>query len=298
MVPGDRMSRKRNIGIAAVLNIGFTAVEIVGGLLTNSLSIVADALHDVGDSIALSGSWVLESRAQKPPDARRTFGYQRLSLFAAFLSGGILIAGSVIILTEAVNRLRSPEEVDPEGMILLAILGVSVNVVAFARLRTGEALSERVLSWHLLEDVLGWVIILAGAVVIRFWGIHSIDTLMTFGLTVFILWGVGRNLKESLNVLMEGVPEHIDLSEVRESLLSVEGVRDVHDVHVWSLEGETDLFTGHIVVDDRMLKKPDRTRREIKDVLRHHHIEHSTTELESEDFCSGIECSLKPREET
>jgi cobalt-zinc-cadmium efflux system protein len=132
-----------------------------------------------------------------------------------------------------------------------------------------------------------------GGIIIRLTGYYAIDPILTLGFTVFVLWGVSRNLREALNVLLEGVPSHIDLGEVKKSLMTIDGVLGVHDVHVWSLDGETDIFTGHIIVEDKLLVNPDQARSTIKEVLRNHHIEHSTTEIESEFFCSGIECGLK-----
>jgi len=286
------LGRERDIAAVTILNVLFTIIEIVGGLLTNSLAILADALHDSGDSIALLSSWYLERRAKRPPDAVRTFGYKRLSLFAALFSALVLVGGSIFILIEAVGRLRNPEGVNAEGMMVFAILGIVFNTVGFLRLHRGHAINDRVLSWHLLEDVLGWFAILAGGTIIRLTGSSTIDPILTIGFTFFVLWGVGRNLREVFNVLLEGVPSHINVGKVKESLLAIDGVLGVHDVHIWSMEGETDFFTGHIIVEDELLLKPDRTRRTIKEVLRNHHIEHSTTELESKEFCSGIECGL------
>lgn len=289
--------REQNIKVAVFLNILFTIIEVVGGLWTNSLVILSDALHDFGDSVSLTISWIAERGAKRKPDIRRTFGYQRLSLLAALFSAVVLASGSIFILSKAIPRLLKPEHVNASGMIALSIIGVLFNGVGFLRLKRGRSMNERVLSWHLLEDVLGWTVVLIGSIIIRFWDYYLLDPLMTVGYTVFILWGVSRNLKETLNILLQGVPSHIDLSHVKDGLLRLEGVKGVHDLHIWSLEGETDILTGHIVVDDKLLKTPDQTRRMIKEELAKRHIEHSTIELESERFCSGIECEqdLKDR---
>ena len=151
-------------------------------------------------------------------------------------------------------------------------------------------MNEKVLSWHLLDDVLGWSVILIGAIIIQFWDNHIIDPLMTVGFTAFTLWGVGKNIKETFNIFLQGIPSHINLENIKQDMLSVVGVEGIHDVHIWSLEGETDIFTGHIIVAEELLKNPDETRKQIKEVLAGHHIDHSTIELESKRFCSGIEC--------
>ncbi len=283
-------SREQNIRVAVFLNLGFTVLELVGGLWTNSLAILSEALHDFGDSVTLTTSWVAERGAKRAPDTRRTFGYQRLSLFAAVFSAVVLSVGSLFILSRAVPRLLNPEHVNADGMIGLAVIGILFNGAAFFRLRKGQSLNERVLSWHLLEDVLGWGVILVGSTIIHFWDNHLIDPIMTMGYTIFILWGVARNLRETVNILLQGVPEHIDLDQIKSGLLALGGIIGVHDVHVWSLEGETDIFTGHIVVEDQLLGTSGHTVAMIKEELAKHHIEHSTIELERPDGCSGVEC--------
>lgn len=282
--------REKRVQIAALINVGFTILEIVGGFWTNSLAILSDALHDFGDSIALLVSWLFERGARKSPDTSRTFGYQRLSLFSALFSAMVLVGGSIVILSQVVPRVLNPENVNATGMVGLAIIGILFNGMGFFLLKKGESLNEKVLSWHLLEDVLGWAIILVGGIIIHFWDVYLLDPIMTVGLTVFILYNVSKNLKEAVNILLQGVPQHININKVKRDLLAIDGVTGVHDMHIWSLEGETDILTAHIVVDEVRLKTPDQTRKAIKETLRKHHVEHSTIELESKDFCSGIEC--------
>lgn len=291
MIYRNLHAREANIKIAIFLNIIFTVIEVIGGLWTNSLTILSDALHDFGDSVTLISSFFIEKKAQKEPDVRRTFGYQRLSLLSAILAAVVLTAGSLVILSRAVPRLINPEHVNASGMMLLAIIGIVVNGAATLKLKKGQSMNEKVLTWHLLEDVLGWTVVLIGSIIIRFWDNHIIDPLMTVGFTVFILWGVGKNLKETLNIFLQGVPAHINVEHIKEGLAKIEGVLGIHDIHVWSLEGETDIFTGHIVVSEKRIQKPDDTRKIVKDELSKHHIEHSTIELETEEFCSGIECN-------
>ncbi len=176
------------------------------------------------------------------------------------------------------------------GMMGIAIVGIIINGLGALRLKQGKSQNEKVLTWHLLEDVLGWGVILISGIIIYFWDVHILDPIVTIGFTLFILWGVVRNLKSTLNILMQGVPDHIDSDKMKQSLLEVPEILRVHDIHIWSLEGETDIFSGHIVVTDAVLQQPDEIKKRIKNILTDHHIEHSTIELESEKFCSGIEC--------
>ena len=282
--------REKRVRFAAFLNIAFTVLELVGGFWTNSLAILSDALHDFGDSVALLVSWLFERGARRQPDASRTFGYQRLSLFSALFSASILIGGSIIIIFQAVPRLFHPETVNAFGMVGIAILGIAFNGAGYFLLKKGESLNEKVLSWHLLEDVLGWVGILVGGVVIYFWKFYLLDPLMTIALTAFILYNVTTNLKEAINILMQGVPKHINLEAVKQDILAIKGVIGLHDIHIWSLEGETDIFTAHLVLDDETLKSPEPTKQTIKETLKKHHIEHSTIELESRYHCAGMVC--------
>jgi cobalt-zinc-cadmium efflux system protein len=142
-----------------------------------------------------------------------------------------------------------------------------------------------------LEDVLGWVAILVGGVIIYFWNFYLIDPILTVALTAFILYNVAKNLREAINILLQGVPKHINLEAVKQDITAIKGVIGIHDIHIWSLEGETDVLTAHVVLDDETLKShPDETKQAIKETLLTHHIEHSTIELESKYHCSGMVC--------
>jgi cobalt-zinc-cadmium efflux system protein len=283
--------REKRVRLAALLNITFTGVELVGGFWTNSLAILSDALHDFGDSVALLVSWLFEREAKRSPDTSRTFGYQRLSLFSALFSASILVGGSIVITFQAIPRFLNPELVNAFGMMGIAVIGIIFNGAGFFLLKKGESLNEKVLSWHLLEDVLGWVSILVGGVIIYFWKFYLLDPILTIGLTIFILYNVTKNLREAINILMQGVPKHINLETVKKDLLAIKGVLGLHDIHIWSLEGETDIFTAHVILDDETLKnKPEPTKEKIKETLLKHHIEHSTIEIESRYHCSGTIC--------
>lgn len=284
--------KSNNISWAILINITFTIIEVIGGLFTNSLTILSDALHDFGDSLVLILAWLAEKKSQQKPDHKRTFGYKRLSLGAAVITSVVLVSGSLFILSRAIPRLLNPEPVHAQGMIILAVIGVVFNGFGFLKLRSGQSMNEKALTWHLLEDVLGWVMVLIGSVIMYFWNNPIIDPLMTIGYTTFILWGVSKNLKESLNILMQGVPNHIDLKHIEQGLLNLKDVIGVHDVHVWSLDGETNIFTGHVVVKDSALEKPEEMKTIIKAELKQHHIEHSTVELESEQSCVNGRCDL------
>lgn len=256
--------RKGNILFAAILNFTFVIIEIIGGILTNSVAILSDALHDLGDSIALFSAYIAEKQAERSPDKKRTFGYARISVFSALFSAVILITGSIFILTEAIQRLFSPEPVHATGMILLAVFGVGVNLVAFFRLSKGMSANEKVLSWHLLEDVIGWAAVLVGATIIYFTDFYIIDPLLTVGYTLFILWGVWGGLKNVMNILMQGTPAEVDIEKNKQEILSVNEVQSVHDIHVWSLDGEHNVLTCHVVLKNCTVAETKKVKKILK----------------------------------
>lgn len=288
--------REERVRLAAFLNVAFTILEIVGGLWTNSLAILSDALHDFGDSVALLVSWLFERAAHRQPDSNRTFGYQRLSLFSAIFSASILIGGSIVIIFHAIPRFFNPELVNAFGMVGIAAIGIIFNGLGFFMLKKGESLNEKVLSWHLLEDVLGWIGIFVGGFIIYYWKILILDPIMTIGFTLFILYNVTKNIREAINILMQGVPKHINLEAVKQDILAIKGVIGLHDIHIWSLEGETDVFTAHVVLNNEALRNPEKTKLTIKETLQKHHIEHSTIELESKYQCSGMICEERHKD--
>jgi cobalt-zinc-cadmium efflux system protein len=284
-------NRKKNILFAAILNFFFVIIEIIAGIFTNSVAILSDALHDAGDSIGLFSAYFAEKQAEKPKDKKRTFGYGRISLLSALLNASILIGGSIYILTEAVQRLFTPEAVNGLGMMAVAVIGVTINAFAYFRLRKGLSANEKVLSWHLLEDVLGWIAVLVGGIIIYFTKWYTVDTLITIGYTTFILFGVSKSLKEVFNLLLQGVPNHIDVQKLETEIKSIDKVINIHDIHVWSLDGEKVIFTAHITLESNVENILE-IKEKVKDVLHHSQIEHSTIEYETEGECEDGYCKF------
>lgn len=284
-------STQENIKLALLLNVSFTVVELVGGLLTNSLAILSDALHDLSDSLVLGLALVAEKKSKKGPDAKRTFGYARLPVLSAVVSGTVLIGGSLYILSEAIPRLLDPQGVQSTGMIILAVFGISFNALGALRLRKGGSVSEKVLSWHLVEDVLGWIAVLIGGVLISIFDMPIFDPILTIGFSLFILSGVVRSMREVANILMQGVPAEVDIEALKADLISIDGAIGIHDVHVWSLDGKANVFTAHVVVPPQALDTANHLLQRIKGRLHTNHgIQHSTIEFETADMCNGSDC--------
>ncbi|MDA1330043.1 MAG: cation diffusion facilitator family transporter [Chloroflexi bacterium] len=229
----------KNLRLVLFLNVAFTLQEIVGGIWTNSLAILSDALHDLGDSFSLSLAWYLERYSQRSEDNIFTYGYRRFSLLGALISTIVLLVGSLFILSEAVPRLLNPQHSNAQGMALMAIVGILVNGATVFGLRRDEGMNSRVVALHLLEDVLGWLAVLVVSIVLIFTDIHILDPLLSILLTIHILFNVFRNLGKTLQLFLQAAPEQLDLNELSLQIESIPGVQSTHHLHAWSLEGET-----------------------------------------------------------
>lgn len=280
----------KNIKAAFFLNLLFTVIELIGGVLTNSVAILSDAVHDLGDSFSLGLSWYFQKIAKKPRTKEYTYGFKRFSLLGAVINSVVLLVGSVVILVHAVPRLFYPQQPNVEGMLLLAVLGVIINGLAVLRLRKGRSLNERVVSLHLLEDVLGWLAVLAGAGVMYFVDAPIIDPLLSFAITLFILFNVFRNMRESLRIILQGSPAKLDIEAVKNSLLEMEEVCSVHDLHTWSVDGEYNVLTIHVVLNENTtMEDQQKLKIRIRESLLSLGVQHCTIEFE----LPGEECEME-----
>ena len=274
----------KNIRAAFFLNLSFTIIELVGGLITNSVAILSDAVHDLGDSFSLGLSWYFQKVAKRPRTKEYTYGYKRFSLLGAVINSVVLLVGSILILTHAIPRLFNPQHPDVKGMLLLAVLGVIINGMAVLRLRKGSSINERVVSLHLLEDVLGWLAVLVGAGIMYFVDVPFIDPLLSILISLYILYNVYRNIRQSLRIILQGSPSQLDMEEVKRSLLEIGEVQDVHDLHAWSVDGEYNVMTVHVVLRSALpMEAQHRLKLEIRDKLLSMGVQHCTIEFEVVD---------------
>ncbi|MDD3819210.1 MAG: cation diffusion facilitator family transporter [Actinomycetota bacterium] len=276
-----------NIKVAFFLNLGFTIIEIIGGFWTNSIAIISDALHDLGDSFSLGLSWFLERYSRKKKDEKYSYGYRRYSLFAALINCLILIIGSVFILSEAIPRLFNPEQLNAKGMLFFAVAGIIVNGIAVLRVREGKSLNERIVSLHLFEDVLGWAAVLIISIVMIFKSIPVLDPILSILITIYILYRVIINLKETFSIFLQAVPEGINIKEIEDKLLKIEGIIGVHHTHVWSMDSLNNVLSVHIVVkDNTSVDKIVEIKRKVREIISSMNPIHSTIEIEYEhEFC-------------
>lgn len=274
-------SSESNLKIAFFLNAGFTVLEIIGGFYVNSIAIISDAVHDLGDTLSLGTSWYLQRKSKQERNTRFSFGYKRFSLLGALINSLVLIAGSIYVISEAVARLINPEQSDAGGMLIFAIIGVAVNGFAAYKLSKGTSMNEKVVSWHLMEDVLGWVAVLIVSIVLHFKNILYLDPALSLLITCFILWNVFKRLKETLFIFLQGVPKEIDLEEIEKKLQTIPNIASLHHMHVWSLEGNDHVFTTHIKLKNiHHFQQLLDVKREVKTVLREYNFDHYTIETE------------------
>lgn len=279
-----------NVKVAFFLNLAFTIIEIIGGFYTNSLAILSDALHDLGDSLSLGLSWYFQKLSKKGRTEKFSYGYKRFSLLGAIINSIVLVAGSIFILTKAIPELFNPEETNVQGMLYLAILGIVVNGTAVLKLRKGESLNEKVVSLHLLEDVLGWVAVLIGSIIMMYTDAPFIDPLLSVLISLFVLYNVYKNLHNSILVILQGIPEEVALEDIKEKLKDISEIADVHDNHVWSLDGEYNIITIHLQLDkDYKLSEQAIIKLKVKSQLKDESINHITIEFEGQDE----NCELK-----
>ena len=272
----------KNIASAFFLNLAFCIIEFIGGLLTNSVAILSDALHDLGDSFSLGLAWYLQKVSARKPDKKYTYGYKRFTILSALINSVILLTGSIFVLFEGIKRIINPAETDAKGMLILAILGVIVNGVAVLRLRKGDSLNEKVVSLHMIEDVLGWVAVLIGSLIMMFFDLPIIDPILSVLISVYILYNVYRNLRSAMRVILQGKPGNIDETMVRKTLLALPQVNDLHDLHIWSLDSEFMVLTVHLVVEDNIQKEEQKALRAAAHIkLKELDIQHSTIEIEN-----------------
>ena len=281
------MKTEKNIGIAFALNLAFSIFELIGGLFTGSVAILSDALHDVADAASIGLSWFLEKKSQKQPDEHYTYGYGRFSVLGSVITTCILLVGSVVVIYNAIGRLIHPPAIRYDGMILFAIIGVCVNLAAAFVTREGDSLNQKAVNLHMLEDVLGWAVVLVGAIVMRFTDLRILDPLMSIGISLFIFINAAKNLGEIGDLFLEKTPHGVDLEELEHHLCHIEGVLDVHHIHVWSMDGQRNYATMHVVTN----ADPAVIKQAVREELAEHGIKHVTLELETEgEHCAAKTC--------
>lgn len=283
------MKTEKNIFLAFLLNLLFSLFEIVGGIFTNSVAIISDAIHDFGDSISIGIALLLEKKSKKRPDNTYTYGYARYSILGALITNTILVVGSILIIINAIQRIIEPCKINYNGMIIFAIFGVIINTTAVCLTRKGESLNQKSVNLHMLEDVLGWVVVLIGALLIKFTKISIIDPIMSIIVSIFILIHAIKSFKSIIDLFLIKIPNGVEVQHIKKHLLDIKNVIDVHHIHIWSIDGFNNFATMHIVTDEKNINE---IKKSVKEVLKNQGICHSTIEIEEIGYqCNEVECN-------
>ena len=285
---GPAVSGRRLLWVT-LLNFLVTAAEMVGGLLSSSLSLLSDAVHNLGDALSLALAYAARKVGGRKASLRYTFGYQRAEIVAAFVNAAVLVAICLFLLKEAWDRWQSPGEIDGGVMLTFAVIGLAANLfsVLILQKEKGRDLNTRAAYLHLLGDTLSSVAVIAGAAAILLWRLFWLDPLITVLVSLYILWHAWGVLREATDILMQSAPEDLDVPAVIEAIERLDGVRDVHHLHLWRLNESQVHFEAHVTVPGAVtLSEVQATREAIRAILEAHGISHSTLQMEAEG-CAG-----------
>jgi cobalt-zinc-cadmium efflux system protein len=294
-------SRPLKIALAIVLVV--MVAEVIGGILSGSLALLGDAGHMLVDALALGLSLFALTLARRPATPTRTYGYHRAEIMAALANGTILVLVSIYIFYQASQRLLEPPLVQAPLMLLVASIGLMANLAGILLLRKASRLNLNLKAafWHIVGDTISSVGVIVGGVIIAVTGWYIVDPIIAFLIGGIILWGATRLVSESVDILLEAVPRHIEVEKVIETIKSVSGVDEVHDMHIWTITSGIHALSAHLLITDQMVSKSA----EIVDTINQHlarklNITHTTLQLECEkcESCpSGIICNISRPED-
>ena len=283
------MKSEKNIFIAFILNLVFSIFEFIGGIFTGSVSILSDAVHDIGDASSIGISYFLEKKSKRQPDEKYTYGYGRYSVISSVITTLILLFGSVAVIFNAVSRIIEPEDINYNGMIILAFIGVAVNLCAELLTKNGDSLNQKAVNLHMLEDTLGWIAVLLSALVMKFTDLKIIDPIISIAIAIFIFISAIKNLGEATELFLEKTPHGVDFFEIKKHLCEIDGIIDVHHIHIWSIDGQSNYATMHIVAKN----EPEEIKKKARAELSEHGIFHATLEMETEnESCAYRSCHI------
>lgn len=250
---GHKLNTK-NLRISVVLNLAIAVAEVVGGLLANSLSLLSDALHNLGDGLALLFAYIANRVSRRDATDKKTFGYKRIEILSAFINSMVLIAISVYLFVEAIKRFYNPATIDSTIMLIVASIGLAANVISVLILHKDSAhnLNIKAAYLHLIGDTLSSVVVIIGGVLIYYYDLYWIDPAVTILIGIYILKEAIAIVKETLNILMQSTPEGIDLRDVKDEVEKLPGINNIHHVHTWALNENQFHFEAHVDLEKDM----------------------------------------------
>ena len=279
------MKIDRNILIAFILNLSFSLLEIIGGFITNSISILSGAVHDLADAASIGTSYYLEKKSKHKPNYKYTYGYVRYSTLAAFITTIILLSGSLFVIYNAINRLFNPIDINYDGMIIIALIGILFNIIAVYKTKGGHSLNQKAVNLHLLQDALSWIIVLIGSILIKFTKINYIDSIMSLVISIYIIIHSLKHLKIILDLFLEKTPNNVNIRKIKKELLENKNIISIDHIHVWSLDGYNNYATLHAIINN---DEVENMKEYIKDYLKKENISHSTIEIERKKYGKSL----------
>lgn len=280
----------KNIQTAFWLNLFFAIFELIGGFFANSMAILSDAVHDLGDSLSLGVAWYLQKVSHRGRNHKFSYGYKRFSLLGALFISVLLAVGSSVIIIESIPRLLNPVVARPAIMLAMAVVGLAVNGFAAYRVSKGSSINERAVMLHLLEDVLGWLAVLVVSIVMYFTNLPILDPILSIAISIWVLINVGRNLYATFHIMLQAVPSEVDTDALQNDIMSLPLVDSLHDFHLWTLDGEKHILSLHLVlptssqsIDCSELKE------EVRAIAHSYGIDHVTIEIDLPGHPCGME---------
>ena len=280
-----------NIKIAFLLNLAFSVVEAIGGILTNSISIISDSLHNLGDSITIGINYIFEKKSKKLPNKEYSYGYLRYTMLGSLIASFILLVGSVIIIYNVVPRLIKPLSVNYDAMIIFGIFGLLINLYATIKIMRSKDKDKKI-NTHMIEDTVIWLFILTGSICIKVFDLVIIDPILSLLIAVYILYQVYKYMKNIYNIFMEKVPKNVKIDEIKKDIESNENIDNVHHIHIWSMDGVNNYMTAHIHLN-KILNEEEiiNTKNDVKNKLKEDKINHITLEVEYfNEKCDSSNC--------
>lgn len=272
---------EKNSLLVLILNLSFGILELFGGLFSNSIAIISDSIHDLGDALTIAISYIIIKISKKDRTTEFTYGYKRLTVIGALLNIIILVSGSIFVYFESIRRLIHPQPVDAKIAIILAIFGIVINGYGLFKFFRASNVMTQTLKNHLLEDVLGWVSVLISSIFVLGFGVYRVDSIVALLVATLILFNAFRTLKEVVEILIEKVPKNVSIMEIKKEVESIEQVVDLHNIHISTLDGNNHVITAHLVVDEKLsLTEAIEIKDQIKDRLSKFNGTYITLELE------------------
>lgn len=280
-----------NIKIAFLLNLAFSIVEAIGGILTNSISIISDSLHNLGDSITIGINYIFEKKSKKLPNKEYSYGYLRYTMLGSLIASFILLVGSVVIIYNVVPRLIKPLSVNYDAMIIFGIFGLLINLYATIKIMRSKDKDKKI-NTHMIEDTVIWLFILTGSICIKVFDSVIIDPILSLLIAVYILYQVYKYMKNIYNIFMEKVPKNVKIDEIKKDIEENENIDNVHHIHIWSMDGVNNYMTAHIHLN-KVLSEEEiiKTKNDVKNKLMEDKINHITLEVEYfNERCDSSKC--------